>query len=215
MFSSVRERVRSDRGRPNGTRLVLEELETRDVPAAPAAPPGLAAATPAAVSHPPTTNVGSVALADHGSMNGAAGQMPDQGGDVVSAEPLDNLVGTGVPEGRGRVRRRDADGTNDQTEERSPVVPEVSRRCVVGRIEQYRCDEEREGEFRRNAERRCAGNECEERTAEREKHRIGCAKASRCCGQQRGREDQTNENFETAQCHRVGRILADVIVAAA
>ena len=90
----------------------------------------------------------------------------------------------------------EAHGNNDQTGDRCPVVPEVSRRCVVGRVEQNGCHEERQGELRRHGERRRAWDKREERAAERQKHRIGCANAARRRGQQRGGEDQANEDFE-------------------
>jgi hypothetical protein len=70
MFHIMRWRARSAKGRPNCTRPALEELETRDVPAAHAAPLGLAlgaTAPTAAVATQATTN---------GNTNGAAGQMP-------------------------------------------------------------------------------------------------------------------------------------------
>lgn len=95
MFHFMRERGRSEKGRPNSTRLVVEELDMRNMPAVHAAPAGLAlglAKAPDAVaSPPPTTNVDQVigvdhgalqhnvaggALAVNGSKNGAAGQMP-------------------------------------------------------------------------------------------------------------------------------------------
>ena len=90
----------------------------------------------------------------------------------------------------------EAHGDHDQTGDRRPVVPEVSRRCVVRRVEQDGRHEERQGELGRDGERRRAGHKREERAAEREKHRIGCANASRHGGQQRGGEDQANEDFE-------------------
>ena len=73
----------------------------------------------------------------------------------------------------------EADGNNDQTGDRRPVVPEIPRRCVVRRVEQHGCDEERQRELGQHGERRRAGNKREERAAEREKHGIGRADAAR------------------------------------
>ena len=43
----------------------------------------------------------------------------------------------------------------------SPVVFEVSKRRIVGRVEQYRRDEERQREFGCESERRRSWNKCE------------------------------------------------------
>jgi hypothetical protein len=71
MFESMRGRARSGNGRPNRTRLGLEELERRDVPSALVAPTsltvGLAAAPTAALAGQATSN---------GNDNGAAGEIP-------------------------------------------------------------------------------------------------------------------------------------------
>ena len=85
---------------------------------------------------------------------------------------------------------------DDQAGDRRPVVPEISRRRVVGRVEQHGRDEERQRELGQHGERRRAGNKREERAAERQKHRIGRADAARHRCQQRGGEDQANEDFE-------------------
>jgi hypothetical protein len=57
MFHLKRGRAGAAKGRAAGTRLVVEELDARDMPAVHTPPPG-------------------IALAAHGSTNGAAGQMP-------------------------------------------------------------------------------------------------------------------------------------------
>jgi hypothetical protein len=71
MFEFLRGRARSANSRPNCTRPALEELETRDVPAALVAPAslavGLAPAPTAAIAGQASTN---------GNDNGAAGQIP-------------------------------------------------------------------------------------------------------------------------------------------
>jgi hypothetical protein len=71
MFEFMRARATSANGRPNRARLALEELETRAVPAALAAPTslvaGLAPAPIAALAGQATTN---------GNDNGAAGEIP-------------------------------------------------------------------------------------------------------------------------------------------
>jgi hypothetical protein len=71
MFEFMRARATSAKGRPNRARLALEELETRDVPAALAAPTsllaGLAPAPIAVLAGQATTN---------GNENGAAGEIP-------------------------------------------------------------------------------------------------------------------------------------------
>ena len=71
MFEFMRARARSANGRPNRTRLALEELDRRDMPSALAAPTGLAAglapASSAALVGQATTN---------GNDNGAAGEIP-------------------------------------------------------------------------------------------------------------------------------------------
>jgi hypothetical protein len=92
-----------------------------------------------------------------------------------------------------------AHGKNDQACDRRPVVPEVSRRCVIRRVEQYRRHEERQGELREHGERRRAWHKREDRAAERQKHGIRCPNAARRGGQNSGGEDQTNEDFEFSQ----------------
>ena len=102
---------------------------------------------------------------------------------------------------------REAHGDNDQTRDRCPVVPEVSRRCVIRRVEQYGCHEQRQRELGQHGERRCAWHEREDRAAERKEHRIGCAHAPRHRGQQRGGEDQDNEDFEFSHLTGLAAIL--------
>jgi hypothetical protein len=71
MFEFMRGRARSGNGRPNRTRLALEELESRDVPSALAAPTSLAVDLAAA----PTAALASQATSS-GNENGAAGEIP-------------------------------------------------------------------------------------------------------------------------------------------
>ena len=46
---------------------------------------------------------------------------------------------------------RESDREDDQARDRRPVVPEISQRRVVGRVEQYGCDEERQRQAREGA----------------------------------------------------------------
>ena len=91
---------------------------------------------------------------------------------------------------------RQADREHDQAGDRRPVVPEISRRRVVRRIEQHRRDEQRQRELGSDGERGRAGNEREERAAERQEHRIGRADAACRRRQDHGREHQADECFE-------------------
>ena len=85
---------------------------------------------------------------------------------------------------------------HDQARDRRPVVPEISRRRVVGGVEQDGRDEQRQRQLGSNGERGRARNEREDRAAERQEHRIRCADAPRRGCQQHGGEDQANESFE-------------------
>ena len=69
----------------------------------------------------------------------------------------------------------------------------------IGRVEQDGRDEEGQCELGQDGERRRAWNEREGRAAEREKHRIGRAHASRDGRQDGGGENKTNQDFEF--CH--------------
>ena len=71
MFEFLSWRARSANGQPNCTRPALEELERRDVPAAPVAPTSLAVGLAPA----PTTAIAGQA-STNGNDNGAAGQIP-------------------------------------------------------------------------------------------------------------------------------------------
>ena len=102
---------------------------------------------------------------------------------------------------------READREDDQAGDRRPVVPEVPRRRVVGRVEQHRRDEERQRELGQHGERRRARNEREQRAAERQEHRIGRADAARHGRQDHGREDQTDEDFELSHSQRATTVV--------
>ncbi len=102
---------------------------------------------------------------------------------------------------------REAHREDDQPCHRRPVVPEVPRRRVVRRVEQHGRDEERQRELGQHGERRSARNEREDRAAEREKHGIGRAHPTRNGGQDRGREDETDEDFELSHSQRATTVV--------
>ena len=104
---------------------------------------------------------------------------------------------------------RESDGEDDQTGDRRPVVPEISQRGVVGRVEQHRRDEQRQRELGQHGERRRAGNEREERAAERQEHRIGCADAARQRRQHHGGENQADQYFEFRHDAEIAPILVE------
>ena len=106
------------------------------------------------------------------------------------------MSGINVRVDAGDGHGRETDGEDDQAGNRRPVVFEISRRCVVGRVEQYGCNEERQREFRRDGERRRAGKEREERAAEGQEYRIRCSGTARRCRQENGGEEQADESFE-------------------
>ena len=98
----------------------------------------------------------------------------------------------------------EADGNDDQTSDRRPVVSEVPRRRVVGSVEQHRCDKERQRELGQDGERGRAGNKREDRAAQRQEHGIRRADATRQGSQHDGGEDQADENFEFPHDARCG-----------
>jgi len=69
---------------------------------------------------------------------------------------------------------REPDREYDQARHRRPILPEVSGRGVVSRIEQVGSDEERQCKLGRDAERRRSWKKREERATERQEDRIGC-----------------------------------------
>ena len=91
---------------------------------------------------------------------------------------------------------RESDREDDQARHRRPVVPEISERRVVRRVEQYGGDEERQRQLGRERERRRDRNKREQRTAERQEHRIRCADAARRRRQDHGGDEETEKLFE-------------------
>ena len=103
---------------------------------------------------------------------------------------------------------RESDREDDQAGDRRPVVLEISERRVVRRVEQDGRDEKRQRELGRQRERRRAGNKREQRTAERQEHRIRCSDAARPRRQDHGGNEETEKLFEfphRADLSRPGR----------
>jgi hypothetical protein len=98
-------------------------------------------------------------------------------------------------------KRREANGTHHEADKRQPIVFEISRRCVIRRVEQDRRDENRQRELGRNGDGRRARNEREDRAADRQEDRIGRTDATGCGGKNDGSEDQANERFEFSHDH--------------
>jgi hypothetical protein len=101
---------------------------------------------------------------------------------------------------------RKSDGKYDQPQYRRPVVPEIPEGRVVGRIEQYGRDEERQGQLRRNRERGRAGKKREDGAAECEKYRIRCSDAPRRGRKDHRRDEQNEQLFELPHVSQAGRI---------
>ena len=91
---------------------------------------------------------------------------------------------------------RESDGKHHQADDRRPVIAKVSRRCIEGGVEEDRRDEQGQCELGQDGERRRAWNEREGCPAEREKHGIRRAHASRDSRQDGGSENKTNQDFE-------------------
>jgi hypothetical protein len=91
---------------------------------------------------------------------------------------------------------RESDREDDQTRYWRPVVPEISGGRVESRIEQHRCDEERQRQLGGHRKRRHARNKGEQRTAERQKDWIGCSDAARHSREDHGRDEQSEKLFE-------------------
>ena len=91
---------------------------------------------------------------------------------------------------------RESDREDHQARDRRPVVLEIPERRVVRRVEQYGCDEQRQRQFGRQREGRRGWNKGEQRTAERQEHRIRCADAACSCRQNHGGDEETEELFE-------------------
>ena len=79
----------------------------------------------------------------------------------------------------GDGRGRESDRENDEARYRRPIVLEIPKRSVVSRIEQYRCDEQRQRKLGRDGERGRAWKKREHRAAQREEHRIRRSDAAR------------------------------------
>jgi len=63
---------------------------------------------------------------------------------------------------------RESDREYDQAGHRRPIVPEISERRIVSRIEQHGCDKERQRKLGRDTERRRAWKKRQQRAAERQ-----------------------------------------------
>src|SRR6201987_6577919 len=90
---------------------------------------------------------------------------------------------------------RESDRENNQAGNRRPIVPEISERRVVSRIEQYGCDKERQRKVRGDGERERAWKKRQQRTAEREEYRIRRSDAARPGRQDHSRDEQTKNLF--------------------
>ena len=123
MFEVMRARARSANGRPNRTRLALEELERRNVPAALAAPTslvaGLAPAPIAALAGQATTN---------GNDNGAAGEIPAlfNGKSVtINVKQLSDKAAASILANNPRLQTIFVTNDLDEPQEFTPVINAV------------------------------------------------------------------------------------------
>ena len=80
---------------------------------------------------------------------------------------------------RATVGGRESDREDDQAGHRRPIVPEISERRIVSRIEQHGCDEERQRKLRGDAERGRARKKRQQRTADRQEYWIRSSDAAR------------------------------------
>jgi len=94
--------------------------------------------------------------------------------------------------------RRESHRKDDEAGDWCPVVAQIARGGVEGCVEQDRRDEQRECQLRRNAERRRAGHEGQQRTAEGEEDRVRCADAPRSGGEEDAGEEEAEKLFELA-----------------
>ena len=92
--------------------------------------------------------------------------------------------------------RRQADADDDEARHRRPVVPQIARRGVVGRVQQDRRDEERQRQLRLEHELGRARHEREDRAAEREKRGIRRADPAGDGRQEDRHEQQAEERLE-------------------
>ena len=143
-------------------------------------------------------------LAEHGRCGDGVG-WSDDGAERNRRRPRHRRDERAGDDGNGGGRESDRD--DDQARHRRPVVPEVSERRVVRRVEQYGRDEERQRELGRERERRRAWNEREQRTAERQEDRIRRSDAARCCRQDHGGDEETEKLFELPHMHRSTRTV--------
>ena len=97
---------------------------------------------------------------------------------------------------------RESDREYDQAGDRRPIVPEISERRVVSRIEQHGCDEERQRKLGRDGERGRAWNKREHRTAEGQEYWVRCSDAARPGRQDHGGDEQTEKLFELPHMSR-------------
>jgi hypothetical protein len=105
----------------------------------------------------------------------------------------------------GNGGRCESDREYDQARHRRPIVPEISERCVVRRVEQYGCHEERQRQLGRQRKRRCHRKKREQRTAERQENRIGGSDPAGCTRQDHGGNEEPEKLFEFP--HTAGRWL--------
>lgn len=91
---------------------------------------------------------------------------------------------------------RESDREYNQAGHWRPIVPEISERRIVSRIEEYGCDEERQRKLGSDAERGRARKKRQQRTAERQEYWIRCSDAARPGRQNHGKDEQAKELFE-------------------
>ena len=123
MFEFMRGRARSAKGRPNRTRLALEELERRDVPSALAAPTSLAVGLPAA----PTAALAGQATSK-GNENGAAGEIPsffNGKGVTINVKQLSDTAAASIIAHNKSLNIIYVTNDLDQTQEFAPVINAV------------------------------------------------------------------------------------------
>ena len=119
------------------------------------------------------------------------------------------------PRHRGDDRARDngdgdgceSDREYHQPRDWRPIVLEVSQRRVVRRVEQDRCNEQRQRKFGRKSEGRRGRKKGEQCTAECQEHRIRCSNAACCCRQNHRGDEETQELFEFP--HITARVTRD------
>ncbi len=78
-------------------------------------------------------------------------------------------------------------------------LQEVAQRGVIGRVEEHGRNEESEDEIRRQFQPRCAGNERQQRAADRDQRRIGDIKSLREDGKDSGPQKEHENCLEDLQ----------------